>query len=78
MWLISNFVIWMLSLGIVSYQAIAKDDPVVAIVNGKNITQSEVRQAKKLLPERYSNEPIEMMFPGLIRSLIDSYLTAIL
>ena len=46
----------------------ATEDPIVAKVNGKEILQSEIVRAKELLPERYRNEPIGLMFPGLLRS----------
>ncbi len=56
--------------------AVADDDPIVADVNGKKIRQSDIIRAQKLLPERYRENSIEVIFPALLNSLIDSYLTS--
>ena len=51
-------------------------DPVVGIVNGEQIHQSEVMQAYEVLPDRYRALPIATLFPMLLNSLIDSRLAA--
>ncbi len=51
-------------------------DPVVGIVNGAQIHQSEVMQAYEVLPDRYRALPIATLFPMLLNSLIDSRLAA--
>ncbi len=61
---------------LVSARSFAESDPVVAIVNGKEIVRSEILRAKTLLPKEYKTEPLEVMFPGLLNSVIDSYLAA--
>ena len=72
--LVINCVIGFLMVGTFRAGVMATEDPIVAKVNGKEILQSEIVRAKELLPERYRNEPIGLMFPGLLRSVIDSYL----
>jgi len=54
----------------------ADDDPVVATVNGVEILRSEVQEAHQLLPREYSSVPLEMIFPNLLDSLIDTQLSA--
>jgi len=54
----------------------ATGNPIVARVNGVEIFQNDILRAKRLLPEKYSQSPLELMFPTLLNSLIDSQLTA--
>jgi len=54
----------------------ATDDPVVAKVNGIEITRSEVERAQTLLPDQYKQIPLEMIMPNLIDSIVDGYLAA--
>jgi len=49
-------------------------DPVVASVNGRNITLSDVMKLKKSLPEKYQSLPAEKLLPLLVRELIDTSL----
>ncbi len=52
------------------------DDPVVAIVDGDEITRSDVEAARQSLPPDYQGVPIEQLFPVLLTSMIDSKLVA--
>ncbi len=54
----------------------AGDDPVVATVNGVEIRLLQVKEAYARLPEQYRRAPFEVIFPGLVDSLIDSRLAA--
>lgn len=63
----------MLTLGGTSW---AQENPVVANVNGLEITRSDVADAQKLLPEQYRQIPFEQIFPTLLDSVIDTHLTA--
>ena len=54
----------------------AEDDPVVATVNGVEIHFSQVKNAHTRLPEQYRRAPFDVVFSGLIDSLIDSRLAA--
>jgi len=54
----------------------AQDNPVVANVNGLEITRNDVAEAQKLLPEQYRQIPFEQIFPTLLDSVIDTHLTA--
>jgi len=49
---------------------------VVAKVNGIDIKYLDIIEAQKLLPEQYRKVPIEQIFPTLLDSIIDTYLTA--
>jgi len=51
-------------------------DPVIAIVNGIGIRQSEVIEATRGLPEKYADLPVEMVYPTLVDRLIDIKLIA--
>ncbi len=54
----------------------AQENPVVAKVNGLEITRSDVVEAQKLLPEQYRKIPFDQIFPTLLDSVIDSHLSA--
>lgn len=49
-------------------------DPVVAIVNGKKFTYSEVMKGKDLLPKQYRSLPEDKLFPILLNQAIDTFL----
>ncbi|MBT3305740.1 MAG: peptidylprolyl isomerase [Alphaproteobacteria bacterium] len=57
--------------------AMAAEDPVVAVVNGAEIHLSEAKAAHKSLPAQYQRVPFDVIFPGLVDSLVDSRLSAI-
>jgi peptidyl-prolyl cis-trans isomerase C len=65
----------MVAAPLVSHGAEAPD-PVVGIVNGAQIHQSEVMQAYEVLPANYRALPIATLFPMLLNSLIDGHLAA--
>ena len=71
-----KFVIVFIISTVCVFSAFAKNDPVVADVNGQKIHQSDIIRAQKLLPEKYRENSIEVIFPALLNSLIDSYLTS--
>lgn len=48
-------------------------DPVVAIVDGKKFTYSEVMKAKNSLPKQYQSLGEDKLFPILLNQLIDTY-----
>lgn len=50
------------------------DDPVVAIVNGHEIHQSNVRTAFQRLPAQYQQIPIDVILPQLIEQLVTNRL----
>ena len=52
------------------------DNKVVGKVNGIEIKYSDIIEAQKLLPEQYRKIPFEQIFPTLLDSVIDTYLTA--
>lgn len=54
----------------------AGDNPVVATVDGVDIHLSQVKEAYARLPGQYQRAPFEVIFPGLVDSLIDSRLAA--
>ena len=54
----------------------AQENPIVAKVNGLEITRADVVEAQKLLPEQYRNIPFEQIFPTLLDSVIDTHLTS--
>lgn len=54
----------------------AQENPVVATVNGLEITRSDVVAAQRLLPEQYRKIPFDQIFPSLLDSVIDTHLTA--
>jgi peptidyl-prolyl cis-trans isomerase C len=49
-------------------------DPVVAEVDGKKFTYSEVMAAKESLPKQYQAAPEEKLFPALVNQAVDTYL----
>ena len=60
-----------------STQSQANDNnKVVAKVNEIEIKYIEIVEAQKLLPEQYRKIPFEQIFPTLLDSVIDTYLTA--
>ena len=60
-----------------SHPGFAAEDTVVATVNGHDILLSDVRAAHKRLPQQYQQVPFEDIFPGLVDSLIDTWLAAV-
>ena len=56
--------------------ALAADDPVVAVVNGEEITRSDVETARENLPREYQAVPMEQLYTLLLTSMIDSKLVA--
>ena len=52
------------------------NNKVVAKVNGIEIKYIEIVEAQKLLPEQYQKIQFEQIFPTLLDSVIDTYLTA--
>lgn len=54
----------------------ADDNRIVANVNGIEIKHIDIVEAHKMLPEQYSKIPFEQIFPTLLDSVIDTYLTA--
>lgn len=63
-------------MAIATRPAAAEEDPVVAVVNGAEIRLSHAKAAHKRLPEQYQRVPFEVIFPGLVDSLIDTRLAA--
>ena len=49
---------------------------VVAKVNGIEIKYIDIVEAQKLLPEQYQKIPFEQIFPTLLDSVIDTFLTS--
>jgi len=57
--------------------ALAVDtDPVVAVVNGKNVYLTDVENARNLLPQELQGAPLRDIYPMLMESLISSRLSA--
>jgi peptidyl-prolyl cis-trans isomerase C len=54
--------------------ASAADDPVVAIVDGEQITRSDLEEAKGQLPEQFRQLPLEAVFEPLLNRVIDQKL----
>ncbi|MGF1474921.1 MAG: peptidylprolyl isomerase [Geminicoccaceae bacterium] len=54
--------------------ASAQDDPVVAEVDGTEITRSELEADRAELPQQYSQAPLEQIFPTLRDRAIDGLL----
>jgi len=52
-------------------------DPVVADVNGKKITYSQVMEAKDSLPKQYQSAPDDKIFPVLLNQAVDTYLIGV-
>ena len=53
-----------------------KQNPVVAVVDGSEIRLSEVTEARTRLPAQYQEIPVQVVFPMLINSLVDTRLMA--
>lgn len=53
-----------------------KEDPVVAVVDGSEIRLSEVTEAQTRLPAQYQQIPVQVVFPMLVNSLVDTRLMA--
>jgi len=71
--------IWALLSGwvaVAARPAPAAEDPVVAVVDGVQILLSQAQAAHKRLPEQYQRVPFDVIFPGLVDSLIDTRLAA--
>lgn len=54
----------------------AADDPVVAVVNGKEIHRSDVAEARTRLPGQLNGVPEQAIYPLLLNSLIDTQLVS--
>ncbi len=52
------------------------EDPVIAIINGKKINLSAVRDIHRELPAQYQALPLEQLYEPLLRTIIDTELTA--
>ena len=63
-------------INIASTNVKAKDDPIIAIVNGTEILFSHVLAAQKRLPQDFQSIPIEEILPRLVNNLIDTNLAA--
>jgi peptidyl-prolyl cis-trans isomerase C len=57
-----------------STPVLAVEDPVVAIVNGKKFTYSQVMEGKSSLPKQYQSAPEEKLFPVLLNQIVDTNL----
>jgi len=60
----------------IAMPAWAADDPVVATVNGDEITKSQIEAAYQRLPKQYQQVPMDQLFPALVDSVIDTKLAA--
>ena len=69
------------SISLVAFLATATPalaaDPVVAVVNGKKFTYSQVMEAKASLPKQYQSADEAKLFPVLLNQAVDTYLIAI-
>lgn len=54
----------------------SEQDPVVAIVDGTEIHLSEIEDARRTLPQQYSQVPLPMIFEPLLNRVIDARLLA--
>jgi peptidyl-prolyl cis-trans isomerase C len=54
----------------------AAEDPVIAVVNGTKIHLFQAQAAYRNLPAQYQRIPFDSIFPGLVDSLVDAYLSA--
>ncbi len=66
----------MLAAMLLGTPVLAADDPVVAVVNGEEITRSDVEAARENLPREYQAVPMEQLYTLLLTSMIDSKLVA--
>lgn len=55
----------------------AGEDPVVAVVDGKEIHLSEVAETQRNLPDQYQMLPLDAIFATLVERLIDLQLVAV-
>src|SRR5436190_2170972 len=66
------------SISFVAFLAVATPvnaaDPVVAKVDGKTFTYSQVMEAKSALPKQYQAAPEEKIYPVLLNQIVDTYL----
>lgn len=53
------------------------EDPVVALVDGAEIRQSDVAVAYARLPDRFKQVPINVLFPQIVQQLVDGELLAV-
>jgi len=49
-------------------------DPVVAVVDGKKFTYSQIMEEKSSLPKQYQSIPEDKIFPVLLNQAVDAYL----
>jgi peptidyl-prolyl cis-trans isomerase C len=65
-----SFVAFLAMAGVPAYAA----DPVVAKVDGKTFTYSQVMEAKSALPKQYQSAPEDKIYPVLLNQIVDTYL----
>jgi len=65
-----------LTTGLANAVQAKDDDPIAAEVNGQTIRLSEVKDARVLLPAQLQNQPLEVVYPILLDSLINTRLAA--
>ena len=65
-----------LILSLISERGWAAEDPIVATVNGNNISKSMLLSAQKLLPQQYQKMPLDQIYPALVDTVIDLKLSA--
>ena len=53
------------------------ENPVVALVDGSEIRQSDVAVAYARLPDRFKQVPINVLFPQIVQQLVDGELLAV-
>lgn len=63
-------------LGFAAHAGAADTDPVAATVDGYVIHLSDVESARSLLPQQLQGQPLEVVYPMLLNSLINSRLAA--
>ena len=54
--------------------ALAQDDPVIAIVNGTELTRSDLEASYRSLPQQYRQAPLDAIFEPLLERMIDGQL----
>ncbi len=65
-----------LVLSVINGSALAQEDRVAAVVNGREILMSEVRQSVIGLPEQYQQMPFDALYPHLVERLVAMHLLA--
>ncbi|MEO5335660.1 MAG: peptidyl-prolyl cis-trans isomerase [Magnetospirillum sp. WYHS-4] len=67
---------WAFILGLVAASPVVAADPVVAVVNGRQILRSEIEEARPRLPDQLREMPEKAITPLILSSLIDTHLLA--